>query len=507
MLARAAAASSRAARHAARVPSLLAGARSYSVPVQHPTQVSTLPNQLRIASEASGGDTATVGVWIDTGSRYETDENNGVAHFLEHMAFKGTSKRTQLQLETEVENMGAHLNAYTSREQTVYYAKCLKKDVPHMVEMLSDILLNSSFNAVRAGGSARAPSSLPPSLKSPRPLTPPLSPPLPQSSVERERDVIMREMQEVESQIEEVVFDRLHEVAYVGTPLARTILGPEENIRSISVDDIQRYVKTHYTAPRMVVAAAGAVDHGELVNAVGEHFGGVQESAPPGYEFEDTPSLFTGADVRDYDDDMPMAHFALAFEGLSWTHPDIFTLMLCQTLLGFLEPRNAYSATMSAAPLSANLAKAGLASTMQPFCTCYKDTGLFGVYFVSDTRDKERAYDLFHHVQEELVAITTGCSDEDVARGKAQLKFQLLQQMDGTSPTCEEIGRQLLTYGRRMSLAETFARIDAIDASDVERVADAIIWDQEVAFAAVGSGLKNVYDMTAMRRGTFWNRL
>ena len=319
--------------------------------------------------------------------------------------------------------------------------------------------------------------------------------------------MIMREMQEVESQIEEVVFDRLHEVAYVGTPLARTILGPEENIRSISVDDIQRYVKTNYTAPRMVVAAAGAVDHGELVNAVGEHFGGVQESAPPGYEFEDTPSLFTGADVRDYDDDMPMAHFALAFEGLSWTHPDIFTLMLCQTLLGFLEPRNAYSATMSAAPLSANLAKAGLASTMQPFCTCYKDTGLFGVYFVSDTRDKERAYDLFHHVQEELVAITTGCSDEDVARGKAQLKFQLLQQMDGTSPTCEEIGRQLLTYGRRMSLAETFARIDAIDASDVERVADAIIWDQEVAFAAVGSGLKNVYDMTAMRRGTFWNRL
>mgnify|MGYP002843256342 CR=1 FL=1 len=176
MLARAAAASSRAARHAARVPSLLAGARNYSVPAQHPTQVSTLPNQLRIASEASGGDTATVGVWIDTGSRYETDENNGVAHFLEHMAFKGTSKRTQLQLETEVENMGAHLNAYTSREQTVYYAKCLKKDVPHMVEMLSDILLNSSFNAVRAGGSARAPSSLPlpPSFPPPSHPSPPL---------------------------------------------------------------------------------------------------------------------------------------------------------------------------------------------------------------------------------------------------------------------------------------------------------------------------------------------
>ena len=111
--------------------------------------VTTLPNQMRVASENTGGDTATLGMWIDTGSRYEDDSNNGVAHFLEHMAFKGTSKRSQLQLETEVENMGAHLNAYTSREQTVYYAKVLKKDVPQAVELLSDILTNSTFSQVR----------------------------------------------------------------------------------------------------------------------------------------------------------------------------------------------------------------------------------------------------------------------------------------------------------------------------------------------------------------------
>ena len=123
-------------------------ARSFSAVAQQPTSVSTLPNGLRVASEANGGETATVGVWIETGSRYESDANNGVAHFLEHMAFKGTSKRSQLQLETEVENMGAHLNAYTSREQTVYYAKVLKGDVPKAVEMLSDILLNSSFSQV-----------------------------------------------------------------------------------------------------------------------------------------------------------------------------------------------------------------------------------------------------------------------------------------------------------------------------------------------------------------------
>ena len=131
------------------VRTLRAQARRFSsVPAQAPTAVSTLANEFRVASEATGGDTATVGVWIDTGSRYESDANNGVAHFLEHMAFKGTAKRSQLQLETEVENMGAHLNAYTSREQTVYYAKVLKKDVPKAVEMLSDILLNSTFSQV-----------------------------------------------------------------------------------------------------------------------------------------------------------------------------------------------------------------------------------------------------------------------------------------------------------------------------------------------------------------------
>jgi processing peptidase subunit beta len=129
--------------------------------------------------------------------------------------------------------------------------------------------------------------------------------------------VILREMEEVESQIEEVIFDRLHEVAYVGTPLARTILGPVENINSIMADDIVKYVKTHYTAPRMVLAGAGAVDHDELATLAGDYFGGVPQVAPEGLTYEALPSLFTGADVREYNDDMPLAHFALAFEGAS----------------------------------------------------------------------------------------------------------------------------------------------------------------------------------------------
>ena len=149
------------------------------------TETTTLPNGLTIATESHPhAQTATVGVWIDAGSRAETDKTNGTAHFLEHMAFKGTSRRNQHALELEVENLGAHLNAYTSREQTVYYAKSFRKDVPVAVDIISDILQNSKLE---------------------------------NSAVERERDVILREQQEVDKQLEEVVFDHLHSVAFQGT--------------------------------------------------------------------------------------------------------------------------------------------------------------------------------------------------------------------------------------------------------------------------------------------------
>jgi len=453
-----------------------AGRRSFSsvVPAQQPTLVSTLPNQLRVASESTGGETATVGMWIDTGSRYESDANNGVAHFLEHMAFKGTSKRSQLQLETEVENMGGHLNAYTSREQTVYYAKVLKKDVPKAVELLSDILTNSTFSA---------------------------------AAVERERDVILREMEEVESITEEVIFDMLHECAYVGTPLARTILGPAANIKSITADDIKAYIGTHYTAPRMVFAASGAVDHDSLTAMVGDHFGDVPTEAPAGFAYDDAPSLFSGADLRDYNDDMETASFALSFEGLKWTDPDIFSLMLCQSLLGSYDVKRSGS-ELTSSKLASDISKLGAGvKLMQPFCTCYTDTGLFGVYVEMALAKKEHADDVIGTLQEEIVAMTTGVSDEDLVSAKAQLKYNMMMQMDGTSPNAEEIGRQMLAYGRRMSLAETFARIDAIEPEDVTRVAEKVIWDQEVALAAMGPNLKYILDINGLRRGTFWNRL
>lgn len=240
---------------------------------------------MNLIAQTAHGETATVGVWIDAGSRYENAKNNGAAHFLEHMAFKGTKNRTQKQLEVEIENMGAHLNAYTSREQTVYYAKVFKNDVPKAVEILADILQNSKLD---------------------------------EDAITRERDVILREAEEVSKNYEEVILDELHSTAFMETGLGRTILGPNENIRNLTRGDLQNYIDTHYTANRFVIAAAGAVDHKQLTDLTQQHFGGLKPTGAAGAKTFD-PAIFTGSDKRIRYDSMgvSMPPLSACFKGFT----------------------------------------------------------------------------------------------------------------------------------------------------------------------------------------------
>jgi len=433
-----------------------------------PTQVTVLDNGMRVASEDSGAPTATVGLWIDTGSRYETATNNGVAHFLEHMAFKGTAKRTQTGLELEVENMGAHLNAYTSREQTVFYAKCLSGDVGGAVEILSDILTNSTFGA---------------------------------QEIERERGVILREMQEVEMNLQEVVFDHLHAVAYQGTPLGRTILGPAANIKSISRDDLTHYISTHYKGPRMVLAGAGGVEHASLVQLGEEHFKKIGTVYPNEIPI-DLNCRYTGSDVRVRDDSMPLAHVAIAVEGCGWTNPDNIPLMVANTLIGNWDRAMGGGANNSS-PLAQYCNELGLAHSFQSFNTCYKDTGLWGIYFVTDALNQEN---MVFNIQNEWMRLATTVTDFEVNRAKNLLKTNMLLQLDGTTPICEDIGRQMLCYGRRMPQHELEARIDAVDAQMVKDVCYKYIYDRCPAVAAVGP-VENLPDYNRLRSGMYWMRV
>ncbi|KAL5725845.1 mitochondrial processing peptidase [Ranunculus cassubicifolius] len=434
------------------------------------TRVTTLGNGLRVATETNlAAKTATVGVWIDAGSRYENDETNGTAHFLEHMIFKGTEKRSARDLELEIENMGGHLNAYTSREQTTYYAKVLNKNVEQAVDILSDILQNSKFE---------------------------------EDAIARERSVILREMEEVESQTEEVVFDHLHATAFQYTPLGRTILGPAENIKTITKSHLQNYIATHYTAPRMVIAASGAVEHELFVAQVEKYFTKLSTDPTTASQLAaQEPSVFTGSEVRIVDDDVPLAQFAVAFNGASWTDPDSIALMVMQAMLGSWN-KSAGGGKHMGSELVQRVAINEIAESFMAFNTNYKDTGLFGVYAIAkpDCLD-----DLAYAIMQNISKLSYRVSEDEVTRARNQLKAGLLLHIDGTSPIAEDIGRQLLTYGRRMPYTELFARIDAVNASTVKRVANRFIFDQDIAIAATGP-IQSLPDYNWFRRRTFMLR-
>jgi processing peptidase subunit beta len=435
-----------------------------------PTKITMLDNGIRVATEDTGAPTATVGVWIDAGSRYETEENNGVAHFLEHMAFKGTNKRTQQQLELEIENMGAHLNAYTSREQTVYYAKCLSKDVGHALEILSDILTNSKFE---------------------------------ESQIERERGVILREMQEVEQNLQEVVFDHLHATAYQGTPLGRTILGPTENIKKIGQSDLVQYIESHYKGPRFVIAGAGGVPHDQMVKFANEHFGKISTK----YTKSEIPDLpkpcrYTGSEIRVRDDSLPLAHIAMAVEGCGWKDPDNIPLMVANTIIGSWD-RTMAAGSNSGSFLAEAAGKLGLAHGFQAFHTCYKDTGLWGVYFVCDPLTIE---DFVYNLQSEWMRLCNNVTDSEVDRAKNLLRTNMLLQLDGTTPVCEDIGRHLLCYDRRIPIHELEARINSVTANTIKDVCTHYVYDRCPAVASVGP-VEQLPDYNRVRSSMYWMRV
>ncbi|KAF8738115.1 hypothetical protein AX14_011875 [Amanita brunnescens Koide BX004] len=444
---------SRAFRSAARQPRALrsfATAHNVSGPF---TEVSTLSNGLTVATEAQPhAQTATVGVWIDAGSRAETDKTNGTAHFLEHMAFKGTNRRTQHALELEVENLGAHLNAYTSREQTVYYAKSFRKDVPAAVDIISDILQNSKLDT---------------------------------AAIERERDVILREQQEVDKQLEEVVFDHLHAVAFQAQPLGRTILGPKANILSINRDDLTSYIKTNYTADRMVLVGTGGVDHAELVKLAEKHFSTlpVSPSPIPLGRLSHPKTNFVGSEVRIRDDEVPTAHIAIAVEGVSWSSPDYFPMMVIQSIFGNWD-RSLGSSPLLSSRLSHIISSHNLANSYMSFSTSYSDTGLWGIYLVSE--NLQNLDDLAHFTLKEWTRMSVDPTSAEVERAKSQLKAGLLLGLDGTTAVAEDIGRQLVTSGRRMTPQQIERAVDAVTVDEVKRVAQKYLWDKDIAVAAYG---------------------
>jgi len=432
------------------------------------TKTTTLKNLLKVATEESNSPTATVGVWIDCGSRCETEKNNGVSHLLEHMAFRGTAKRSQADLELDAETHGMYLNSHSSRDKIAFYAKCLSKEVPKAVEILADIIQNSTYS---------------------------------DAEIEKEKGNIMRELQEAESNMTTVVMDYLHATAYQGTPLGRSVYGSTQSIKSLTRKDLTDFVGTNYKPPRMILAAAGGVKHDQMTQLGEKLFSGMSLT----YENEiPVPSRprFTGSEIRARDDDMPLAHCAIAVEGPGAESGDNVALSVASTLIGSWDRTYGGGKNLSSI-LASRCAQEEMCQSFHSFNISYADTGLWGAYFVSDCMTID---DFIFNLQGQWMRLCSSATEFEVERAKNQMKVDLLNQLDGTTPVCEDIGRQVTYYGRRVSMAEMNARIDAVSARTIRDVCMKYVYDKCPAIASIGP-VDAVPDYNRLRAGMYWLRL
>lgn len=418
-----------------------------------------LPNGLTVATEQMPGTrSATVGVWINAGSRGDSPESLGTAHFLEHLAFKGTNRRTQHSLELEIENLGSQINAYTLRENTVYYTRCLAPDLGQNVDILSDILTKLTLE--------------------PR-------------AINTERHVILQELDEVDKMYDEVVFDHLHAAVYRGQDLGRTILGPREMIKTISRDDLRNYISANYRGDRMALIGVGKVDHEHLVELATQHFGDIASSDVPF-----SPSLtsqvptFYGDEIRIQDDAMPTTHVALALEGVSWLAPDFFAALVANGIVGTWD-RLVGVASDSPSPLAVTASTGGpgrtpVANSYMAYTTSYADSGLVGVYFTANSDADLRV--IVDAICREWARLKAGdISDDEVERSKAQLKASLVLALDDSLAIAEDIGRQLVNTGFRLLPEQVFERVEAITKQDVIDWANYRLRNKPIGLAAVGN--------------------
>jgi predicted Zn-dependent peptidase len=401
-------------------------------------QITTLANGLRVVSEDMPRlQTASLGVWVDVGTRYEPAEVNGVAHLLEHMAFKGTSRRSARAIAEEIERVGGSLNAYTSREHTAYYARILAGDVDLAADILADILRHSTFDA---------------------------------AELEKERHVVLQEIGQVRDTPDDLVFDLLQEASYPDQPMGRAILGPEAIVAAMPREALIDYMARHYGPERLVLAGAGRIQHARLVDLGQRLFGDLAAGTAGPAE----PARYGGGTRVEGRPDLEQVHVCLAVEGVPYHHPDHFALQVLSTALG---------GGMSSRLFQEARENRGLCYSVFSFASAYADTGQLGVYAGTDPEDLA---ELLQVVADETRQLVEDPSEDEVARARAQLKASLLMGLESCSSVCEDLARQLLCFGRHVPTAELVAKIDAVDTAAVRRIGRQLLAGKGLTLAAVG---------------------
>ncbi|WP_407048245.1 M16 family metallopeptidase [Methyloraptor flagellatus] len=400
-------------------------------------EVTTLGNGLTIATETMPQlESASVGVWVNAGARSEAAEEHGISHLLEHMAFKGTQRRTARQIAEEIEAVGGEINAATSVEHTNYYARVLKDDIPLALDILSDILTDSVFDA---------------------------------DELQREQHVILQEIGAAHDTPEDHVFDLLQESAFPGQPIGRPILGTPETVSSFGPDAIRAYLNRHYRGPNMVVAAAGKLEHAEIVALAEARFSGLagDRIATP------EPARYAGGESRE-ERELQEAQITLAFEGRAHGSADQYGAQVLSAALG---------GGMSSRLFQEVREKLGLCYSISAFHWGYRETGLFGIHAATGEADVDR---LVPVMIDEIERIGRDLDEAEVARAKAQMRAGLLMSLESPTARASQIARQILIYGRPLTVDEITAKIAAVSVRDVRRLAGEIFRDSAPTVALIG---------------------
>lgn len=398
---------------------------------------STLSNGLTVVSHTMPEvETVSLGIWIGAGSRSEQLTEHGVAHFLEHMAFKGTKRRSARQIVEEIEAVGGDLNAATSVDSTGYYARVLPKDMPLALDILSDIILEPRFDG---------------------------------AELARERDVILQEIAASSDSPDDIVYDFISEAAFPDQPVGRTILGTAQSVVGFKRDHLGAYLTTHYHAPNMVLAAAGAVDHNALVAEAERRLAGLSSVGTP------VPQQAVYAGGRRHSaKPFEQTHLMIALEAPAYHQPEYFKSQILAGALG---------GGMSSRLFQEVRERRGLCYSVYAFSSGLTDSGMFVVHAAGAP---EKAHELFSVIRDELErAAADGFDQAELARVKAQMKMGLLAALESSSARAEQLARHILFRGRVLPTSELVERIEAVETADLQALLQKVL-GTPLSLATVG---------------------
>jgi predicted Zn-dependent peptidase len=381
-------------------------------------EITTLSNGLMVATERMPAiATATLGVWVGTGSRHEQAHEHGLSHLIEHMAFKGTARRSARQIAEDIENVGGDINAATSVEYTSYTARVLGENVDVALDVLGDILINSAFDA---------------------------------GELAREKGVILQEYAAVEDTPDDLIYDAFMETAFSGQAVGRPILGTPDTIRSFDEATIRAFLAREYTPGKMVLAAAGDVDHARIVDMAERLFGGMPAIAPRQPE----PGRYTGGERR-ISRKLEQANLVLGLPGLSFKDPGYYAVHLFAHMLGGGLTSRLWHELRETR---------GLAYSIDSFHWPFSDCGLFGIGAGTAGSDVRELMDVTLAC---MVQATRDISEVELIRAKAQMKVALLTALETPGGRIERVARQLLSWGRVVASEEIVRKVDALEVDHV----------------------------------------